>query len=234
MEEEEKMKTEGSEVVNFTVKFNKTVHEISWESCRPISSLKEHIQKLTDVPISMQKLMYKGILKNDQTLSGAKITNGAKIMLIGSKLQDVISANQKVKPEVGGKSSSSKKKEPLSEQKIHKKVIDQGPPDEAMPAYKNGHESLPDIPLFGMQNKSGNKVRLTFKLESDEVWISTKERTEKIPMNSIRSVISEAIKGKEEYHIMGFGLGTTENSRYWLYWVPAQYVRAIKNTIMGV
>ena len=62
MEEEEKMKTEGSEVVNFTVKFNKTVHEISWESCRPISSLKEHIQKLTDVPISMQKLMYKGLI----------------------------------------------------------------------------------------------------------------------------------------------------------------------------
>ena len=28
-------------------------------------------------------------------------------------------------------------------------------------------------------------------------------------------------------------LGTTELSRYWIYWVPAQYVDAIKDTIMG-
>ena len=57
------------------------------------------------------------------------------------------------------------------------------------------------------------KVRLTFKLQQDEVWISTKERTEKIQMKSIKSVISEPVTNREEYHVMGFGLGTTENSR---------------------
>ncbi|PRD23045.1 UNVERIFIED_CONTAM: Ubiquitin domain-containing protein UBFD1 [Trichonephila clavipes] len=31
----------------------------------------------------------------------------------------------------------------------------------------------------------------------------------------------------------GIQLGTTEASRYWLYWVPAQYVDAIKDTILG-
>lgn len=53
-----------------------------------------------------------------------------------------------------------------------------------------------------MCNKFGGKVRLTFKLESDEVWIGTKERTEKIPMNQIRAIISEPIVGHDEYHIM--------------------------------
>ena len=32
-------------------------------------------------------------------------------------------------------------------------------------------------------------------------------------MKSIKSVISEPVTNREEYHVMGFGLGTTENSR---------------------
>lgn len=53
-----------------------------------------------------------------------------------------------------------------------------------------------------MLNKSGGKVRLTFKLELDQLWIGSKERTEKIPMSTIKSIISEPIDGHEEYHIM--------------------------------
>lgn len=53
-----------------------------------------------------------------------------------------------------------------------------------------------------MLNKHGGKVRLTFKLENDQLWLSTKERTEKLPMGSIKGVVSEAIEGHEEYHIM--------------------------------
>lgn len=53
-----------------------------------------------------------------------------------------------------------------------------------------------------MLNKHGGKVRLTFKLESDQLWLSTKERTEKLPMGSIKSVISEPIENHEEYHVM--------------------------------
>ena len=62
-----------------------------------------------------------------------------------------------------------------------------------------------------MMNKSGGKVRLTFKLESDQLWIGLKERTDKITMNSIKTVISEPIDGKEEYHIM-VSISTSINS----------------------
>lgn len=34
-------------------------------------------------------------------------------------------------------------------------------------------------------------------------------------------------------HFQGLQLGPTEASRYWLYWVPAQYVAAIKEAIIG-
>ena len=73
--------------------------------------------------------------------------------------------------------------------------------------------------MSGMLNKSGGKVRLTFKLEMDQLWIGTKERTEKVPLNSIKNVVSEAIVGQEEYHIVALQLGPTEQSRYFIYWV---------------
>ena len=70
-------------------------------------------------------------------------------------------------------------------------------------------------------------------MELDQLWLGTKERTEKLPMNSIKAVVSEPIKGQEEYHILAIQLGPTEASRYWVYWVPAQYVDAIKEAILG-
>lgn len=39
-------------------------------------------------------------------------------------------------------------------------------------------------------------------MENDQLWLSTKERTEKLPMGSIKSVVSEPIEGHEEYHIL--------------------------------
>lgn len=35
-------------------------------------------------------------------------------------------------------------------------------------------EHLPPQPLSGMVNKHGSKVRLTFKLEEDQIWLGTK------------------------------------------------------------
>ena len=56
----------------------------------------------------------------------------------------------------------------------HKKVLDKyGKPDDVIPGVKNLKEPLPPTPLSGM-NKSGGKVRLTFKLELDQLWIGTK------------------------------------------------------------
>ena len=112
-------------------------------------------------------------------------------------------------------------------------MLDKGKPEEALPGKKGVKEALPSVPLSGMLNKHGGKVRLTFKLELDQLWIGTKERTEKLGMSSIKSVVSEPIDDHDEYHIMALQLGPTEASRYWIYWVPAQYVEAIKEAILG-
>lgn len=111
-------------------------------------------------------------------------------------------------------------KEPLSQQKAHLKILGKGLPEDVLPGVKNikvkcsfcyGYifitenplqEPLPPHPISGMVNKSGGKVRLTFKMENDQLQIGTKERTEKISMSSIKNIVSEPIEGHEEYHIM--------------------------------
>ena len=53
-------------------------------------------------------------------------------------------------------------------------MLDKGKPEDIMAAVKGTKDSLPAAPLSGMFNKSGGKVRLTFKLEQDQLWIGTK------------------------------------------------------------
>ena len=68
------------------------------------------------------------------------------------------------KKDSSGSTDGATKKEPLSKQKPHSKVTDKGPPEDVIPGVLNVKEPLPPQPLSGMLNKSGGKVRLTFKL----------------------------------------------------------------------
>lgn len=224
---------EQQEMVDLKIIWNKNKYDLKIGIDSTGAKLKEKIHSLTGLPPSMQKVMYKGLLPEDKTLREIKVTNGAKIMVVGSTINDVLAVNtpkEVIQQEV---KAEENKKEPLCRQKQHRKVLDKGKPEDIMPAIKGTKERLPTVPLSGMFNKSGGKVRLTFKLEQDQLWIGTKERTEKVPMGSIKNVVSEPIEGHEDYHMMAFQLGPTEASQYWVYWVPAQFVDAIKDTVLG-
>ncbi|XP_033741985.1 ubiquitin domain-containing protein UBFD1-like [Pecten maximus] len=223
------------EEVEFKLIYKKQKYDVSFPMDNTIKNLKEHVETLTGVPAAMQKIMFKGLAKDECTLRDLKVTKGSKIMVVGSTLNDVLSMGKPSAKELeaDAKSAAAATKESLSKQKDHKKVLEKyGKPDDCIPGHKS-REPLPHQPIAGMYNKSGGKVRLTFKLELDQVWIGTKERTDKIPMSSIKAIVSEAIEGHEEYHMLGIQLGPTEASRYWIYWVPAQYVEAIKETVLG-
>ncbi|XP_068248670.1 ubiquitin domain-containing protein UBFD1-like isoform X2 [Palaemon carinicauda] len=225
----------GGETVSFKLIYSKQKYDIEFPVDNTIKQLKEHLSSIINVLPAMQKVMIKGLAKDEKTLKELGVTPGSKVMVVGSKLDDVVSVNNpKSESTTTEKSSTTTStKEPLCKQKLHRKILDKGLPEDVMPGIKNSKDVLPSHPLSGMLNKHGGKVRLTFKLELDQVWIGTKERTEKINMNHIRQIVSEAIEGFEQYHIMGFQLGPTEASRYWIYWVPAQYVDAIKDTVLG-
>ncbi|KAG7505050.1 ubiquitin domain-containing protein UBFD1 isoform X1 [Solea senegalensis] len=221
------------ETVDLKIIWNKNKYDLKIPVDSTGAKLKERIHSLTGLPPAMQKVMYKGLLPEDKTLRDIKVTNGAKIMVVGSTINDVLAVNtpkEVIQQEV---KAEENKKEPLCRQKQHRKVLDKGKPEDVMTSIKGTKERLPTVPLSGMYNKSGGKVRLTFKLEQDQLWIGTKERTEKVPMGSIKNVVSEPIEGHDDYHMMAFQLGPTEASQYWVYWVPAQFVDAIKDTVLG-
>lgn len=225
---------ENKEKVDFKVVYNKKKFDVTFDLDDTIGALKVHLADIIDVPNTMQKVMIKGLAKDEMTLRQVGVTKGAKVMVVGSTITDILEVNKKpTAQQLKEEAAEEAAKESWSEQKLHKKVLEKGKPDDVMAGLKNIKESLPGVPLSGMLNKSGGKVRLTFKMELDQLWIGTKERTEKVPLNSIKNVVSEAIKDHEEYHIIALQLGPTEASRYFVYWVPAQYVDAIKEAILG-
>ncbi|KAK0098827.1 hypothetical protein PV326_002458 [Microctonus aethiopoides] len=223
-----------SESIEFKIIYNKKKIDITFSLDGTIAELKDHLESIISVPKEMQKVMIKGLAKDQDTLRSLGLANGAKVMIVGSKLNDVLALTVPSKQDIqDDAAATASTKEPYSQQKIHRKILDKGIPEDVMPGILNSKDPLPDFPLSGMLNKLGGKVRLTFKLEQDQLWIGTKDRTDKIPMNSIKGVHSEPIHDHTEYHIMAIQLGPTDASRYWIYWVPAQYIAAIKDAILG-
>lgn len=223
------------EKVEFKVIYNKKKYDVSFSLNATIGELKSHLQPMIGIAPAMMKVMVKGLAKDEMSLKQLGVVKNSKIMVVGSSLNDVLQVSSSPKDVAKGGNSSSSSKEELSASKMknHKKVLDRGKPDDAMPARKGGKEPLPSQPLSGMLNKHGGKVRLTFKQDMNQLWIGTKERTEKVPLSTIKNVVSEPIEGNEEYHIVALQLGPTEASRYYVYWVPAQYVDAISDAILG-
>ncbi len=124
---------------------------------------------------AMMKVMIKGLAKDEMTLRKLGVTKGSKIMVVGSSLNDVLKVSTK-DAATGAAGSSTSTDDADKDEKVttcklkqHKKVLDQGKPDDAMVGLKGIKQPLPPTPLTGMLNKNGGKVRLTFKLELDQV-----------------------------------------------------------------
>ncbi|XP_034526149.1 ubiquitin domain-containing protein UBFD1 isoform X7 [Ailuropoda melanoleuca] len=164
----------GRELVDLKIIWNKTKHDVKFPLDSTGSELKQKIHSITGLPPAMQKVMYKGLVPEDKTLREIKVTSGAKIMVVGSTINDVLAVNTPKDAAQQDAKAEENKKEPLCRQKQHRKVLDKGKPEDVMPSVKGAQERLPSVPLSGMYNKSGGKVRLTFKLEQDQLWIGTK------------------------------------------------------------
>ncbi|RUS17347.1 ubiquitin-related domain-containing protein [Endogone sp. FLAS-F59071] len=228
--------TEDSQVppVRFTVTHGKTPYEFEISPESTILELKQELEQRTQIPAAMQKLMYKGMLKDETTIESSKIKDGVKVMLIGSKVEDILKVATPAQTTVKEEKPEAPVRTPMSEMTEHKKIISKGKPEDIETGIVGIKSPLPaGGSIKGMCNSLGQRTRLTFKDDLEQVWIGTAERTQKIVYSSIKAVRSEPIEGDEAYHILSLQLGPTEKSRYFIYWVPAQYVEAVKDTIMG-
>jgi len=220
--------------VDLRVIYNKQPIPIKISLKKTVGDLKLMIEKTTGVAPALQKVLVKGMPKNDVILESLGLTSGSKVLVIGSKLDEVLAVSKKpTASELKDDTSSSTTESSQNWCTLprHQKIIEKGVPEDVMPGILDVRDPLPDIPLYGMLSSKGSKLRLTFKLEADEIWIGTKERTDKMPIGSIRSVVSQPITGYEHYHILALQIGPTEASRVYIYWVPAQYIKAIQSAL---
>lgn len=229
VEEEE---VDGEDPVTLHVIFNKQQYDIELPLSARMSRLKKAIMEKTGIEPSMQKLCYKGATQVDEkkSLRDSGLSANSKILLVGSTARD-LDAVLPPKPEKSSQTNPLRKRQPFCKLARHKAIIDDGVPDDAYPGIANVHENLPNGPITGMLNSQKQKVRLTLRLEEDQFWISTKDTTEKYSMSKVLTVVSQPIEGHEEYHIMCIVTGMFSDV-VWLYWVPAQFVRAIKKTML--
>lgn len=79
--------------VEFTVVHNKDKYVVSMPLSSTILQLKEKLFDMIGVPVKMQKIMIKGLAKDDQTLESLNVSSSSKIMVVGAKLQDIVAVS---------------------------------------------------------------------------------------------------------------------------------------------
>ena len=157
-EKDAEKESESAEVekVDFKVIYNKKKYDVSFALDGDIGALKAHLQPIIDIPPAMMKVMIKGLAKDEMTLRKLGVSKGSKVMVVGSSLQDVLSVSShpsKQQQQQGKDEASSGNNagsNSICKQRVHKKVLDKGKPDDAMVGFLGTKESLPPAPLSGI------------------------------------------------------------------------------------
>ena len=206
--------------------------------------LKESVQKETKVVAGMKLMLRGSLLKDDEkTLAAVGIKAAAKLLLVGSAaadIKDISEMKSAPEPTTAAPTETTPKKKPITlgegvqELPAHRRIIEDGPPDDVMPGFSGYNDILPRTPITGLLNSRRERTRLTFDVFKQEMVINTKSQTERVLFASVKNVMYEPIKGHEKYVIMAFQLGRNdgESARYYVYWVPAQYAHAIRGTVL--
>ena len=110
------------ETIEIKVQFGKITRVVQRRLESTVAELKAEIEEQTGVPASNQKLLFKGQLKDANTLRETALKNGSKLMVIGTKPEDTKVAihNKPNKEKVDW--DAVPKKEPWSTQPKHKKA----------------------------------------------------------------------------------------------------------------
>eukprot|EP00891_Asterochloris_glomerata_P002110 jgi/Astpho2/2110/fgenesh1_pg.00038_%23_168_t len=199
------------ETVKFRLGYGKSVYDLELPVRTTVGQIKAEAYKLIQIPPEMQKLLIGGKIKpDDATLTAAGVKKGMKLMLIGSKMADA---------------------PPVETAPWLLQVLDKGKPEGTMPGIAGRQVSLQEHEnvISGLLNSRGEKARMTFKPETEELWIGSPTTTQKLQYRQISKIDSHAIPDNEAYSMIALHLGSEGRSKLWLYWVPSQYVASIKH-----
>ncbi|KAG5454411.1 hypothetical protein CSKR_107202 [Clonorchis sinensis] len=155
--------------VEFTVLHNRAKHHFSLPPHTTVLELKQALEPLTKVPVSMQKLIHRGLLEDSTQIQSLNLTSReAKLMLVGAsqleadRLRQAEEAASSAVGDVAEQNNQTGDGE-LSwcEQTEHKRVLERfGKPENAMVGILNSEEMLaPNECLTGLCDKRDLHVR---------------------------------------------------------------------------
>jgi hypothetical protein len=224
--------------VSFKVMYLKKMFDVSLPDTSTVSELKARLSELCGVEAKHQKVMFKGVLKDDVTLRDAKIVKGSKLMMLATVVASAEALAASKSPASAAASSDRAQSgprlvvfEPMQKEVRHAKILAKGKPDDAVAGHPVRNDSLPAAGVSSLMNHRGVKVRLTFKSYERSLWISSAENTQKLPYGAISEIKAEKLQNDEGFSLVNLVLGSESN--YFLYWVPTNYVNAIKREIFG-
>lgn len=239
------MAEEETTTTKFTIVHNKKSIEVSVNlESWTVQDLKDAISKETNVPPDFQKIMVKGMMlkENEKPLKEIKtLKKGVKILLMGCSAEEARGVNDRTLAKKAASEMSKADKvqatkaagglaEGFQDEYPHNKIIEAGVPEKALPGVANRQDPLPKESITGLRNSKGDPLRISFSIFAQELTLKTAASTEKMYFYSISNVYSAPIKGHEEYSIVALKAGESKTLIY-IYWVPSQYVEAIKKTI---
>lgn len=79
-----------SKPINFIVIHNKIRYSVSMLPSSTIRQLKDKLFDIIGISSQVQKVMIKGLAKDDQTLESLNVNSSSEIMVVGAKIQDII------------------------------------------------------------------------------------------------------------------------------------------------
>lgn len=204
------------------VRYNSNPHTIELADDATVATLMEIIASTIGIPISNQKLIFKGTTLSDQTslLSAYKITNNSKILLVGSAtIPDPVTTAQVSTPlmDFSMRSPRILRDEYLTAPP-HSNVIKKGVPENAMDGGNFQMETLPNEP-FIVRDNVGDVATLSFR--SDDLVINSEKNNHRIFYHEIVSFGIQAIPGYDQKYIaIGFHI---KSNKIWVYFVPKQF-----------
>lgn len=159
----------SEQTLKFTVAYGKEKVDLELPETFTVTELKRVLEEKTRVPQPMQKIFYKGQIKNDLlTLHDLKIRPNSKLMLIGSTAAEITQASSTAPVLI----EEEKKQEP---QEIftreERKIIEKGLLADSVPISS----VLTQLPasVSGLYDHSGTPARLTIRNDIEQLWIAT-------------------------------------------------------------
>lgn len=212
-------------MMNIGVAYKGQSYTIPVEEETTIGQVKEWLHGETGIEAHHQKLLFKGVLRDDYTINDYKIDNKSRIILMGTPAQNITQVQSaQAQPT---KFEKDEQETPWEDEERHKKIIKMGAVANAMPG-NNGVWALPDSgSITNLRNQFGNQCRMVF--EFDCIRLSTNQGSTHIPYDVIRDVSWQKLSRFPGYGILHFNTdGKNVSKNLFLYFVPLQYMESIK------